>query len=216
MNNKFVMAAAQKWLRDLLLMLDLGKLFWTKLGCAFPMVFTSVFRLGHQRDHHHQEVTRWVTHLTSMNKVPTSWKNFPFSTAGFRERNGRKRLSPKLYETSVSRDVNPSGERITKTVQTPDVSRTQKKTRRFWWPDVFIVTSWMTLLNRNQVDDWLQAQNWNSSRIFLTDLWTHTLPNKWVIYYSELTLKLFKGISLGIWPGHRQGLIRTTFNRFDP
>ena len=26
MNNKFVMAAAQKWLRDLLLMLDLGKL----------------------------------------------------------------------------------------------------------------------------------------------------------------------------------------------
>ena len=25
MNNKFVMAAAQKWLRDLLLMLDLGK-----------------------------------------------------------------------------------------------------------------------------------------------------------------------------------------------
>lgn len=26
MNNKFVMAAAQKWLRDLLLMLDLGEL----------------------------------------------------------------------------------------------------------------------------------------------------------------------------------------------
>ena len=62
------------------------------------------------------------------------------SFAWFCKRNGCERLSSKLYETSISRDVNSSGERFTKAVQTPNVSRTQKKTRRFRWPYVFIVT----------------------------------------------------------------------------
>ena len=66
--------------------------------------------------------------------------NIFLSIAWFCKRNGCERLSSKLYETSISRDVNSSGERFTKAVKTPNVSRTQKKTRRFRWPYVFIVT----------------------------------------------------------------------------
>ena len=124
------------------------------------------------------------------------------SFAWFCKRNGCERLSSKLYETSISRDVNSSGERFAKAVQTPNVSGTQKKTRRFRWPYVFIVTfEWSSITDSRKQ---LIAPPISCSKMKIlvacfTDLWQHTLRNNWVTYFhgytsSKLLNKYFKAM----------------------